>query len=187
MAPPDPFLPPQPFSAEPRRDFGGVALGDPVFEAGWWYRIEGATTESFFPAPDSQTYASATATFTWADVTGAGDFSAVETNTVANGGGPSGSVTLELTITNTKASDLTLNIYHMLDADVANSPGGDVGTLTNPNDYITITDGGDGISRRLRSRSIPETPGIRRSVSTTSGGWSRTWARASSAELTVST
>ncbi len=128
------------FDTSPAADFRGVDGADPIFEAGWWYRIAGDVAEAVFPTPDSQAYVGDTATLDWTDVDARGLFSAQEIDVVTDGGMPSGTVTRDLTITNISGASLTINIFHFIDADVNSSAGGDTAILTNANDYITMTD-----------------------------------------------
>jgi hypothetical protein len=131
------------FDTTPAANFTGVAptlAQDHVFEEGWWYRVQGDAAEKFFPPPTTQTYAGAVATLTWANVDGRG-FSAEKRVTVTNAGGPSGSVRLDLTLTNNNAADLPIDVFHALDLDLAGTAGGDAAVLLAPNGHIRVTDG----------------------------------------------
>ena len=105
-------------------DITGVSAtlaADHLFAEGWWYRVAGDGSETFFPDPDDQDYDGPVATLTWGDVNGRG-FGAVETDTIVDAGGPSGRVTLSLTITNLSTSvPLTLDVFHMADIDLDGS------------------------------------------------------------------
>ena len=89
-----------------------------MFEEGWWYRVQGDPAEKFFPVPDTQNYTGAVATLTWNDVDGRG-FSAVKVLTVTDMGGLSGYVEGELTLTNNNATDLSIDVFHAFDMDLA--------------------------------------------------------------------
>ena len=117
---------------------------DFLFSEGWWYRLAGDESESFFPEPDGQTYTGAVATLSWDDVNGRGAFSAVETDTIVNTGGPSARVTLSLAITNLSSTDpLAIDVFHMADVDVAGSEN-DSAILAAPR-LIRITDGSNSV------------------------------------------
>jgi hypothetical protein len=130
------------FDDSPAASFVGVAsplAQDHVFEAGFWYRIQGDASETFLPAPTTQGYAGDTATLTWANVDGRG-FSAVAVLRVTNGGGPSGSVRVDLTITNDNPAPLSIAVFHMLDPDLAGTAPGDAAVLLAAG-HIGLTDG----------------------------------------------
>jgi hypothetical protein len=112
---------PSHFDVTPRAFLTGVATPvaqNQLFESGWWYRVSGDTSETVFPLPDSQIYLGDLATFTWADVDSRG-FSAEQVIQVDNAGGPSGSVTDTVTITNVSAGSIGIDLFHMLDPDLA--------------------------------------------------------------------
>lgn len=120
---------------------GGTATTDHLFENGWWYRIAGDTAEKFFPIPGTPNFPSGlTYTVGWTNVDGRG-FDATEVGTVINGGGPSGNVTLALTITNPSAGPVTFDLFNMVDIDLAGTAGTDSATLLTPNELIGLTDG----------------------------------------------
>ena len=125
------------FDASPAANFTGVGTGDQIFEAGWWFRIEGDASESFFPAPDTQNYAANTATLTWANV-GARGFSATKTHVLSAAGG-NGEVATTMLVTNTGATPITLHLFQATDWDVNGSAGTDTAVLVDPT-YIRVND-----------------------------------------------
>ncbi len=119
---------------------GPVAATDHLFENGWWYRIAGDTAEKFFPVPSSGNFPVATSyTVNWTNVDGRG-FDASESGTVLNLGGPSGRVTLHMTVSLPAAAPgpITIDLFNFVDIDIggvlANSA-----TLTTPNSLMTLT------------------------------------------------
>ncbi len=130
-------IPASHFDATPAANFTGVGAGDQIFEAGWWFRIEGDTAETFFPAPDTQNYTGNTATITWANVGGRG-FSATKTHVISASGG-NGEVATTMLVTNTGATPITLHLFQATDWDVNGTAAGDSGILVDPV-YIRITD-----------------------------------------------
>ena len=130
------------FDATPAASFTGVSTPlttDHVAEAGWWYRIAGDGAESFFPLPDAQAYTGSVATLTWNDVDSRG-FSARKVLGVVDVGGPSGYVETTLTLTNQTAATLAIDVFHMLDVNLAGTIGNDLATLVTPNAHIRVTD-----------------------------------------------
>lgn len=120
-------------------DFTGVGAGDELFSLWWYFRVSGDAQETPFPGPDTENYTGATATLDWADVASRG-FSAQLINVVADGGGPSGTLTSALTLTNLGGAPLTLDLFWYVDADVGGSAGGDSAVLTTDPTLITVTD-----------------------------------------------
>ena len=118
---------------------GTGAGGDQLFSLWWYYRISGDTQETPFPAPDAETYVGNTATLDWTNVDARG-FAAQLTHVVADAGGPSGTLTSELALTNNSGAPLTIDLFWYVDADVAGSAGGDSGVLTTDPTLITVTD-----------------------------------------------
>jgi len=124
-------------------DFLGTGPGgDQVFSLWWYYRISGDTQETPFPPPDTENYAGNTATLTWADVDGRG-FAAQLINVVADVGGPSGTLTSSLTLTNNTGGALTIDLFWYVDGDIAGSAGGDSAVLTTSPTLITVSDGAE--------------------------------------------
>lgn len=136
------------FDAAPLANFLGVSedpMVDHVFEMGWWYRIAGDVAEKFLPVPTSQTYLGDTATIVWTDVDERG-FRADETDVVQAGlsplGGPAGQVVFSLTLTNPSAdTPLAIDVFHVMDVDLAGTSGSDEATLLEANTRIRIVDG----------------------------------------------
>lgn len=124
-------------------DFTGVTPGgDQIFSLWWYYRVSGDTQEFPFPVPTTEDYTGNIATLDWADVDGRG-FAASLVNVIADGGGPSGTLTSALTVTNNGSTPLTIDIFWYVDADVAGSAGGDSAVLTTDPSVIDIDDTGE--------------------------------------------
>ena len=131
-----------PWDITPAADFNGVSATlaqDHVFEFGWAFRVSGDTQETFFPTPTSQNYTGDTSTIDWSDVAARGLFSAREVAQVFNTAGPSGYVTVTMTVTNISGAPLTIGVFNMLDLDLAGS-GSDSATLVTANNHIALTD-----------------------------------------------
>jgi hypothetical protein len=132
-----------PFDITPTANFTGVSATlsqDHIFETGWWYRLGGATAEKFFPVPTMQNYAGSVATLSWVNVDSLG-FNAELVYTVINGGA-SGHVIAQMSIENPGAADISINLYHFADFDVAPNVADDSATLFTPNTTIRLTDPG---------------------------------------------
>ncbi|WP_257387241.1 hypothetical protein [Tahibacter caeni] len=123
----------------PAVDFTGVGTGDQLFEAGWWFRIQGDTQETVFPTPTTQNYTGNTATISWTDLGGRG-LAVTKTHVISSAGAGSGEVATTLSVTNNGASAITLHLFQMIDLDVNGSAGTDNATLVQPNNYIRVTD-----------------------------------------------
>lgn len=133
--------PPGHFASTPLADFTGVTgmnppATDAVIEAGWWFRIEGDTAETFFPPPDSQSYVGSIATFPWNNV-GARGFSATETLTISSLGANQGQVRSTMQVTNNGNIAITLHLFHATDIDVGGTSAPAMATLVGTN-YIRI-------------------------------------------------
>ena len=114
------------FDASPTANFTGAGTGDYVFETGWWFRVSGATQETFFPVPTNITAAGNSSTITWADPSGTGAFSASEVATITSTVAGSGTVRMDMTITNSSAANpLTVDLFHFIDLDVNGTAGTD--------------------------------------------------------------
>jgi hypothetical protein len=128
------------FDTSPETNFTGVGTGDYLFESGWWFRIEGDTAETVFPAPTTQNYTGDTATINWTNL-GGRNFNVTKTHVLTSAAAGQGEVATTLTVTNTSAQTITLHLFHMNDFDVNGSAAGDsaVSVDGNPN-YIRIND-----------------------------------------------
>jgi hypothetical protein len=118
------------FDITPAANMTGAAPGaDPLFETGWWFRIQGDSQETFFPVPTTQNYTGNTSTLDWTDVNARG-FSAQEISTVSGVAGVSGRVQMAMTITNLSATNpLVINIFHFIDIDAGGTAADDDGLL----------------------------------------------------------
>lgn len=131
------------FSNSPSANFTGVSATltqDHLFETGWWFRVSGATAETFFPVPTTQNYTGTTSTNDWTGITSnARTFVAQEISVVRNTAGPSGFVTMTMKITNNEATALDIDLFHMADLDLAGA-GSDSAFLLNRNNHLRLTD-----------------------------------------------
>jgi hypothetical protein len=127
------------FDTTPVANYTGVGTGDQVFEAGWFFRIEGDASEVPFPVPTTQNYVSPTATITWANVGGRG-FAATKTHTISSGAAGTGEVHTTMSVTNNTGGPITLQLFHAIDFDVNGSAGTDNAILVQPNNYHRIND-----------------------------------------------
>lgn len=126
-------------------NFTGAATGDQTFESWWFFRVSGSSQESAFAAPDAESYNGAVAQLDWADPSGLNLFSAnlgVEVLETAAG---TGNLFQAMNITNTSGVDLTIDIFHYSDLEIAGSNTADSATLgSHPNGIaVDIADGSD--------------------------------------------
>ncbi|GMV29969.1 MAG: hypothetical protein AMXMBFR59_20940 [Rhodanobacteraceae bacterium] len=127
------------WDVSPDVNYTGVGTGDQLFEAGWWFRIQGDTQETVFSTPTTQNYTGNTATISWTDLGGRG-LAVTKTHVISSAAAGSGEVSTTLSITNNGASAITLHLFQMIDLDVNGSAAGDSATLVQPNNYIRVTD-----------------------------------------------
>lgn len=127
------------WDVSPDANFTGVGTGDQLFEAGWWFRIQGDTQETVFTAPTTQNYTGDTATITWTDLAGRG-LAVTKTHVLTSAGAGMGEVGTTLAVTNNTGGAITLHLFQMLDMDVNGSAAGDSAVLVQPNNYIRIND-----------------------------------------------
>ncbi len=135
------------WSSGPMADLTGVdATGDPVYQAGLWYRAEGDTREYPMPAPDSETYANGTVEAVWNNLDGKG-FRVSELTYVYDGEGPSGGFVSIVFVTNNNAAPRQFTLFHYLDPDLAGTASGDSGTLVSPH-FLELSDGASHVAYR---------------------------------------
>jgi hypothetical protein len=103
---------------------GVVAAADCVYESTWVHRIDAAGSETAFGAPGVEVPSGATANSTWAGLGGSG-LNAEEFMQIVDDGGPSGRVRKVMTLTNTTAAPITVNLYYYIDIDAMASFGTD--------------------------------------------------------------
>jgi len=127
------------WDTSPAVDFTGVGTGDQLFEAGWWFRIQGDTQETVFPTPTTQNYTGNTATISWTDLGGRG-LAVTKTHVLSSAAAGQGEVATTLSVTNNGASAITLHLFQMIDLDVNGTAGTDNATLVQPNNYIRVAD-----------------------------------------------
>jgi hypothetical protein len=147
------------WDTSPETNFTGVGTGDQIFEAGWWFRIEGDSAETVFPAPSTQNYTGDTATIAWTNVGGRG-FSATKSHVIVGGGG-NGEVATRMTVTNNGNAPITLHLFQATDWDVNGTASGDSGVLVSPG-YIRVT---DAVTGQVESRSPNAVAAIARAFS----------------------
>lgn len=127
------------FDTSPEINFTGVGTGDQLFEAGWWFRIEGDTAETVFPAPTTQNYAGDTAGLVWSNLAGR-SLAVTKSLTITSAGSGQGQTVTSLAVTNNAAAAITLHLFHFVDFDVNGSAGTDTASLVTANNYIRIND-----------------------------------------------
>ncbi|MBX3693171.1 hypothetical protein [Dokdonella sp.] len=131
-------IPASHFDDSPTVNFTGVGTGDQLFEAGWWFRIEGDAREFSFPAPTAQNYTGDTATITW-DNLASRDLAVTKTHVITSAGAGQGETVTSLAVTNNAATAITLQLFHFVDFDVNGSATGDSATMVGSN-HMRITD-----------------------------------------------
>lgn len=140
------------FGDDPSADLVINGGPDRVIQMGWWYHLLGQTQEFSFPDPDDETYTGNTSSFFWNDVNG-GDFFSARLNATVVQDGPSGArVHFMMTISNRRATDLTIDLINAAALQVDAGPGDDSATLINANDHIRFTSAGS--SNILEFRGI---------------------------------
>lgn len=127
------------WDTSPDANYTGVGTGDQLFEAGWWFRIQGDTQETFFPAPTTQNYTGNTATINWTDLGGRG-LAVTKTHVITSAAAGTGEVGTTVAVTNNTGGAITLHLFQMLDLDVNGSAGTDNAVLVQPNNYIRVND-----------------------------------------------
>ncbi len=140
-------------------DFEVPTGTDHLFQTWWWYRIDGDTQETFFPAPDSEVYTGNIAVLTWNNVNGS-NFGAVLRVTVQDTGGSSGNLLFEMTLTNNTGGMLGMELFHYCDVDAAATAVGDQAALINANDHIRISDGGTIVNYRVQDADAFQVTGF---------------------------
>ena len=128
---------------------GADAAGDPLYQAGVWYRIGTATRETPVPVPDSETYADGTVTATWNDLGGT-SIRLQEITRLFDGEGPSGGFTTRLVVQNLSATEQAVTLFHYLDPDAGASSANDSGALVTPT-FLKFSDGSSRVTYRGRS------------------------------------
>lgn len=126
--------------------FTGAAPGDLTWESWWFFRVAGDRSESAFGTPDVENYSLHGGTvgqLDWNDPGGAGLFSAALAFEVRDTGVDQGLLFQQLTIVNTGAAPLTIDLFHYSDLDLASSFGGDsASVIPNPAGIeVSVTDG----------------------------------------------
>ena len=129
------------YDASQTSNLTGVGTGDYLFEDGWWFRVQGDTQETFFPAPTTTTCAAAAGTITWDDVGARGLFRATNTLSLTSAAANSGELILTMSLTNLSAvNPLVISLFHGADFDVNGTAAGDTTTLQAANTYLRVVD-----------------------------------------------
>jgi hypothetical protein len=119
------------FDGNPTANFTGVGTGDYVFEAGWWFRVSGASRETSFPLPTTSDFSAGdTSLNIWNDPGGSSVFSAREVTSISSASPGTGIVRMDMIITNLSASSLMIDLFHFIDIDVSGSEEND--SVTQP-------------------------------------------------------
>lgn len=127
------------WDVSPETNLTGVGTGDQVFEAGWWFRIQGDAQETVFPVPSTQNYTGNTATIAWTDLASRG-LAVTKTHVLTSAGAGTGEVGTTIAVTNNTGGAITLHLFQMVDMDVNGSAGTDNAILVQPNNYIRVND-----------------------------------------------
>ncbi len=145
------------WSGGPDAHLTGVdAAGDPVFQMGLWYRVEGGTREHPMAVPDSETYDGATASAVWNDLGGTG-FGVVLRTRLIDGEGPSGCVITSATVQNNANVARQFTLFFYLDADLAATASGDSAVLVNQR-FIEAFDGTSRLAYRFHAGRFQVAP-----------------------------
>ena len=126
--------------------FTGAGTGDMAFESWWFYRVSGGSRESAFANPNLELYSGSLGRLEWNDPAGSGLFTAALSFEVFDTGTNQGNLFQNMRIHNTSGADLTIDIFHYSDLDLAGTPGGDRAVLgSNPDGIqINLTDNATG-------------------------------------------
>lgn len=119
-------------------DFTGAGTNDMAFESWWFFRVQGQTSETAFGTPDFEDYSGSVSRLEFDDPGGAGLFSAILKAEVIDTGANTGNLFQNLRIRNNSASDLTIDIFHYSDFDLAGTFGNDSAVLTSGSGDIQI-------------------------------------------------
>lgn len=137
------------WSAGPDAHLVGVdASGDPLFQMGLWYRVQGGTREYAMPVPDSEVYDGGRAYAVWDDLAGTG-FKVAASTWLIDGEGPSGCVVTTVSVQNNANVARDFAMFFYLDADLAATASGDSATLVNER-FIEAFDGTSRLAYRFR-------------------------------------
>jgi hypothetical protein len=122
--------------------FTGAGTGDMAFESWWFYRVSGGSRESAFANPSLELYSGSFGRLDWNDPAGSGLFAAALSFEVFDTGTNQGNLFQNMRIYNTSGADLTIDIFHYSDLDLAGTAGNDRATLgSNPDgSQINLTD-----------------------------------------------
>ena len=125
--------------------FTGAATGNQAYESWWFFRVAGDGRETAFGTPDIELYNGSIGRLDWNDPSGSGLFEAMLQLEVLDDGSTGGNLFQNLTVSNTAAAALVIDIFHYTDLDVGGNFTGDSAVLTSGSGDIsmTVTDGAD--------------------------------------------
>ena len=130
------------YDASPAADLQFPGTTDHLFEIGWWYRLSGATAESTFGTPTSETPAGNVQTVRWDTIGATGLASLISADLVQTltQSGTTATLNNLLTLTNTDINgrDIVLDLFHMIDVDLQQTISDD--SATGGLAGITVTD-----------------------------------------------
>ena len=121
---------------------------DHLFETWWFYRVQGETSETAFPAPFSESYVGNVATIEWVQLGETGNLFATLVVTLTDDGNGAATVTYDLTARHVipqAAEDggqgsFNFDLFHYTDFDLSDSSSDDSATLVNANTEMEVSD-----------------------------------------------
>jgi len=125
-------------------NFTGAGSGDMAFESWWFYRVQGERSETALgDTPDFESYTGSVSRLEFDDPGGAGLFSAILEAQVIDTGANTGNLFQNLRLRNNSAADLTIDVFHYSDFDLAGTFRNDSAVLTSAvgDVQIDIVDG----------------------------------------------
>ncbi|HKQ48464.1 MAG TPA: hypothetical protein VJZ71_10375 [Phycisphaerae bacterium] len=137
------------FDGTPDCDFRVPIPTSHLFEQGFWYRIEGALSETFFPVPNTEFPSGNGATLIWNNVNGQG-FAASSLTFIHEVAAGAATAQIEMTITNNTGTALTLHLFHMADIDLQPTANDDSTVLLQAG-HMQMTTGGSAITADYRA------------------------------------
>jgi hypothetical protein len=137
------------FTGNPGCNFRVPIPTNHLFQQGFWYRIEGALSENFFPVPNNEFYAANGATLTWNNVNGQ-NFAARSLTFIDEVAAGQATAQIEMTITNNTGAALNFHLFHMADIDL--QPGSiDDSTVLLQANHMQLTTVGSAITADYRA------------------------------------
>lgn len=115
------------FSNSPSANFQFSGSTDHLFEFGWWVRGSGATAESFFPTPTSESAVGNVLTYTWDSLPGGlSSVSGTLVYTLVQNSANLATLDAVFTLTNNNEVSETINLFNMADIDLQPTASNDV-------------------------------------------------------------